>query len=109
MLFSVVNVARHLGLDPESALREAAAKFRDRFQAMEALAASAGACRSTTTSGTRSSSPPGGLVPTDAPARHRVDDSGCARRSGRAGCARQVSSITKRNALRGRGPVWRYV
>jgi tetrapyrrole methylase family protein/MazG family protein len=38
VLFSVVNVARHLGLDPESALREAAAKFRDRFRAMEALA-----------------------------------------------------------------------
>ena len=40
VLFSVVNVARHLGLDPESALREAAAKFRDRFVAMETLAAS---------------------------------------------------------------------
>jgi tetrapyrrole methylase family protein/MazG family protein len=38
VLFSVVNVARHLGLDPESALREAAAKFRDRFRAMEVLA-----------------------------------------------------------------------
>jgi tetrapyrrole methylase family protein/MazG family protein len=40
LLFSVVNVARHLGLDPESSLREAAAKFRDRFVAMETLAAS---------------------------------------------------------------------
>jgi tetrapyrrole methylase family protein / MazG family protein len=39
VLFSVVNVARHLGIDPETALREAAAKFRDRFRAMEALAA----------------------------------------------------------------------
>jgi tetrapyrrole methylase family protein / MazG family protein len=38
VLFSVVNVARHLGLDPESALREAAAKFRRRFLAMESLA-----------------------------------------------------------------------
>jgi len=38
VLFSVVNVARHLGLDPEAALREAAAKFRRRFLAMEALA-----------------------------------------------------------------------
>jgi tetrapyrrole methylase family protein/MazG family protein len=43
VLFSVVNVARHLGLDPESALREAAAKFRGRFVAMERLAASRGA------------------------------------------------------------------
>ncbi len=42
VLFSVVNVARHLGLDPESALREAAAKFRDRFRAMEALAGERG-------------------------------------------------------------------
>jgi tetrapyrrole methylase family protein / MazG family protein len=38
VLFSIVNVARHLGLDPESALRESAAKFRSRFQAMEKLA-----------------------------------------------------------------------
>jgi tetrapyrrole methylase family protein/MazG family protein len=42
VLFSVVNVARHLGIDPEAALREAAAKFRDRFRAMEALAAQRG-------------------------------------------------------------------
>jgi tetrapyrrole methylase family protein/MazG family protein len=42
VLFSVVNVARHLGLDPETALRDAAAKFRDRFVAMEALAAERG-------------------------------------------------------------------
>jgi uncharacterized protein YabN with tetrapyrrole methylase and pyrophosphatase domain len=42
VLFSVVNVARHLGLDPESALREAAAKFRDRFVAMERLAGARG-------------------------------------------------------------------
>ena len=31
VLFSVVNVARHLGIDPEAALRDAAAKFRKRF------------------------------------------------------------------------------
>jgi tetrapyrrole methylase family protein/MazG family protein len=42
VLFSVVNVARHLGLDPESALREAAAKFRGRFMTMERLAAARG-------------------------------------------------------------------
>jgi tetrapyrrole methylase family protein/MazG family protein len=42
VLFSVVNVARHLGLDPEAALRDAAAKFRDRFRAMEVLAAERG-------------------------------------------------------------------
>ena len=42
VLFSVVNVARHLGLDPEAALRDAAAKFRNRFVAMEALAAERG-------------------------------------------------------------------
>jgi tetrapyrrole methylase family protein / MazG family protein len=42
VLFSVVNVARHLGIDPETALREAAAKFRDRFSAMEALAEARG-------------------------------------------------------------------
>jgi tetrapyrrole methylase family protein/MazG family protein len=42
VLFAVVNVARHLGLDPESSLREASAKFRRRFAAMEALAAERG-------------------------------------------------------------------
>jgi tetrapyrrole methylase family protein/MazG family protein len=42
VLFSVVNVARHLGVDPESALRDAAAKFRARFQSVEALAQARG-------------------------------------------------------------------
>ena len=42
VLFSVVNVARHLGVDPEAALRDAAAKFRRRFAAMEALGAARG-------------------------------------------------------------------
>jgi tetrapyrrole methylase family protein / MazG family protein len=42
VLFSVVNVARHLGVDPEAALRDSAAKFRTRFQAMEALGAARG-------------------------------------------------------------------
>jgi tetrapyrrole methylase family protein/MazG family protein len=42
LLFSVVNVARHLGVDAESALRGATAKFRDRFMAVEALAAARG-------------------------------------------------------------------
>ena len=37
-MFAVVNVARHLDVDPESALRAAAQKFRSRFEAVEVLA-----------------------------------------------------------------------
>lgn len=36
--FSLVNLARHLRIDPEIALRQAAGKFEKRFRAMESLA-----------------------------------------------------------------------
>jgi tetrapyrrole methylase family protein / MazG family protein len=42
VLFAVVNVARHLGVDAELALRAAAAKFRRRFEAVEVLAVERG-------------------------------------------------------------------
>jgi XTP/dITP diphosphohydrolase/ATP diphosphatase len=38
LLFTAVNLARHVKVDPESALRSANAKFRGRFRAMEAIA-----------------------------------------------------------------------
>ena len=42
LLFAVVNVARHLDVDPESALRAAANKFRTRFEAVDSLARARG-------------------------------------------------------------------
>lgn len=42
LLFAVANVARHLDVDPEAALRAATAKFRDRFMGVEALATERG-------------------------------------------------------------------
>jgi XTP/dITP diphosphohydrolase/ATP diphosphatase len=38
LLFTAVNLARHLKVDPESALRATNAKFRRRFAAMESAA-----------------------------------------------------------------------
>jgi nucleoside triphosphate diphosphatase len=43
ILFTVVNLSRHLKVDPESALRATNAKFRRRFGAMESAAGSSGA------------------------------------------------------------------
>ncbi len=37
LFFSCVNLARHLRLDPETALREASSRFEDRFRRMESL------------------------------------------------------------------------
>ncbi|MEY2974702.1 MAG: hypothetical protein RIR49_1122 [Actinomycetota bacterium] len=38
LLFAVVNVSRHLGVEPETALRAASGRFRDRFMLVERLA-----------------------------------------------------------------------
>jgi ATP diphosphatase len=38
LLFSVVNYARHLDIDPETALREAASRFEQRFRKVEEIA-----------------------------------------------------------------------
>ena len=38
VLFSVVNVSRFLGVEPESALKAASAKFTDRFETVEKMA-----------------------------------------------------------------------
>lgn len=40
LLFTVVNMARHLHIDPETALRRTNAKFRSRYAAMESMAGS---------------------------------------------------------------------
>jgi ATP diphosphatase len=38
LLFSVVNYARHLEIDPETALRDASARFESRFRKVEEIA-----------------------------------------------------------------------
>lgn len=43
LLFVAVNIARHLGVDPEIALKKANKKFKRRFQWMESAAAGEGA------------------------------------------------------------------
>ncbi|MEY3806866.1 MAG: hypothetical protein RIR69_1678 [Actinomycetota bacterium] len=42
LLFAVVNIARHLDVDAESALRHAVSKFRHRVEAVESLASDQG-------------------------------------------------------------------
>ena len=42
VLLAVTNVARHLDVDPEQALRRANARFESRFRRMESLAATSG-------------------------------------------------------------------
>lgn len=50
LLFTAINLARHLKIDPESALRSCNAKFRRRFAAMESLAGNADALAALTPS-----------------------------------------------------------
>jgi XTP/dITP diphosphohydrolase/ATP diphosphatase len=50
LLFTTVNLARHLKVDPESALRATNAKFRRRFAAMESAAGSSDALAASTPS-----------------------------------------------------------
>ena len=50
LLFTAVNLARHLKVDPESALRAANAKFRRRFAVMESAAGSTDALAASTPS-----------------------------------------------------------
>jgi ATP diphosphatase len=50
LLFTAVNLARHLKVDPESALRTTNAKFRRRFAAMESAAGSSEALAASTPS-----------------------------------------------------------
>jgi ATP diphosphatase len=50
LLFTAVNLARHLKIDPESALRTTNAKFRRRFAAMESAAGSTDALAASTPS-----------------------------------------------------------
>ena len=51
LLFSCVNLARHLAVDPEQALRRANRKFQRRFESMEQLAAAEGSSMSRLSSG----------------------------------------------------------
>jgi nucleoside triphosphate diphosphatase len=50
LLFTAINLARHLKVDPESALRGANAKFRRRFAAMESAVGSTDALAASTPS-----------------------------------------------------------
>ena len=50
LLFTAINLARHLKVDPESALRATNAKFRRRFAAMESAAGGSDALAASTPS-----------------------------------------------------------